>query len=563
VVDYPDPGALERCVFASNAFGTPRLIRTKYSEHGLDDFWDVDRDIFLVPPYDTTDLSYSTIDDRRPPLQDTVVYGDSNLNRVVACATRVTSTQKLKSFPFSTIPLAQHLPVSRKYQSFSHKDDIMHWVDSWDWTDIVNEWGDQFTSLVEDHGLPHVKRILRIIAYDLIVYHGHAVYPGEWSAHFTVLKIKLREIAKYLKPPRGIFDLNGNPIYGNSVASSLVGLRWVERLKKEMTKPLFLTDGDRRGVIFFCPGVKFWDLYEVFHALIFLDYQGVAYDYVGVYFSDDSCVSYRDGKGVVHMGNADISSCDASHSPDLFEFIIKLLSGRGLTDGDTEMIECLVSQLLLPVRLPYVKDVNGKKRISDYLEFKPKFPRLYSGSVLTTLVNNFASLSILTNFFYDCQDRSLMDSALSIGYNVTFEEVTEPDNLQFLKHSPVWSESSGVFDYYPILNLGPFVRMMWTCFGDVPGKSKVPIHERFHTHMASVLHGMYPRVINALLPKTAPIIHSSKVDPHSPIVTVDESSLLKRYGLLTIGQPLIDNEILPSTVEAYKKILVVDYQFDP
>lgn len=225
MVNYPDPGALERCVFASNAFGTPRLIRTKYSEHGLDDFWDVDRDIFLVPPYDTIDLSYSTIDDRRPPLQGTVVYGDSNLNRVVACATRVTSTLKLKSFPFSTIPLPQHLSTSRRYQSFLYKDVIKRWVDSWGWTDIVNEWGDQFTALVEDHGLPHVKRVLRLIAFDYIVYHGHAEYPAEWSAHFTVLKIKLREIAKYLKPPRGIFDLNGNPVYGNSVASSLVGLR--------------------------------------------------------------------------------------------------------------------------------------------------------------------------------------------------------------------------------------------------------------------------------------------------------------------------------------------------
>lgn len=563
MVNYPDPGALDRCVFASTAFDAPKLIRTKYSEHELSDFWDEGGKCFKPPPYDTEDLSYTSVDDRRPDLQNTVVYGNTNLNRVVACATRVTSTMKLKSYPFSTLPLNEHVLMRDKYATFKHKLVVVGWVDSWDWIDIVNEWVDQFTALVEDHGLPHVKRLLREMAYELILLHGHVENSESWSAAFATLKIKLQEIAKYLKPPRGIFDLNGNPVYGNTVASSLVGLRWVERLKKEMVKPIYLDHEGRKGVVFFCPGVKFWDLHEVFHSLIFMEFRGVVYDYVGVYFSDDSCVSYRGPDGVIHMGNADISSCDASHSPDLFCFIEELLSGRGLTDGDTEMIQCLIAQLCLPIRVPFIKDVRGKKRISDYLEFKPKYPRLYSGSVLTTLVNNFASLSILVNFFYDCQVLDLATSASTIGYNVVFEEVSVPAGLQFLKHSPCWATVNGEQGYYPVLNLGPFVRMMWSSFGDVPGKSRVPLPVRFSNHMTGVLHGMYPRVYCPILPKLGTPILSEKIDPDAPIVHIDESSLLSRYGLLSIGQSLLDDELSPLSVEACRKILVIDYGFDP
>jgi len=427
---------------------------------------------------------------------------------------------------------------------------------------LVGEWVDQFVSLVEDHDLPHIKKVLRVMTYNLIVMFGHVADPTLWSAFEATLKVKKSEIAKFFKAVRAIFDLNGNPLYGNTVASSLVGLRWVDKLKMMMCHPLFLSDGVRKGVVFFCPGVLHSDLKKVFVGLIHRDYGGLNYDYVGVYFSDDSCVSYTK-EGEIIRGNVDISSCDSSHSVDLFLYIRKVLSGRGLDFHGIEMIDILLSQLMVPFKIPLRREINGKVRITDYLRFKPKTPRLYSGSVLTTLVNNFASMSILVNFFYDCPTKTVQESARSIGYDVTFVPCEDPSQLQFLKHSPVWGHSSGVWDYYPVLNLGPFVRMMWSkTNGDVPGSGD--LEKRFHSFMVSVLHGMYPRVSCPLFPPiTGPIderwIDRYKVDPDAPLIHVTTNDMLHRYGHSSEDFLLLDAPLDPRKIPLLRDVLSMDY----
>lgn len=189
-----------------------------------------------------------------------------------------------------------------------------------------------------------------------------------------------------------------------------------------------------------------------------------------IYFSDDSCIGITCVDGSRFVANLDISSCDGSHYEMIFE-ILRFLVDE--TIMSKEAFDFAVEQCLSSLRLISPQNIRELVVI-----IKPLFPVLYTGSTLTTIINNIASLLIFTSIvrrlkgqrpnYSDC--RSLLRcGAEDCGYIVTIDECLIPQQLQFLKHSPMFDTNG---ELQPILNIGVILRMWGNCWGDLPGKKK-------------------------------------------------------------------------------------------
>jgi len=181
-----------------------------------------------------------------------------------------------------------------------------------------------------------------------------------------------------------------------------------------------------------------------------------------VFFSDDSCFSFRCRDGVF-MCNLDISQCDGSN----FDVVFQLLKGIMRQDGRFNLdIDAIFAQCLLPcvVRNPF-----SKERVT----FTPRHYTLYSGSVLTTSINNTANSLIWCSILQYCTgDLYMRDmpsliafAAAQVGFIVKCIVAPTVEHLQFLKHS--CSIVDGV--YTPWLNIGVMLRSFGMCKGDLPG----------------------------------------------------------------------------------------------
>lgn len=198
------------------------------------------------------------------------------------------------------------------------------------------------------------------------------------------------------------------------------------------------------------------------------------------YFSDDSCLSIRCRDGV-YMANVDISSCDGSHTDEVFHVL------RALVDATPYMrwVGRAIDQCRLPLKLS--SRVSWSK---EALYLLPLMYILYSGSVLTTVMNNIANLMIFcevkrrlraagcSNNVYnilkaDCPDL-VKKAAESAGYVVTVDTCRSYHDLQFLKHSPCLIGDEVI----PVQNLGVILRMLGSCFGDLPGDKRLSMPER-------------------------------------------------------------------------------------
>jgi len=334
-------------------------------------------------------------------------------------------------------------------------------------------WQGWYLEAKEHHADPHQKRELRIQAWRDI--HEEGRESDRLWLQFNVTKYKLKrdEFAKpdpkkagCYKPARTIGDLG--------VGASLQGAFITGRLKDGLagcamanatTEFQFLKKPTQQG------------LEDVFNKMIFL--KG---DNYFVYFSDDSCLAKRGSDGEVHHYNVDISKCDASHTPALFEKLKKSVPAFAADD-----IQILIEQCTSDLKLqaPDDKRFNTKNKIV----LRPREPSLYSGSTLTTLINNIANLCVgicLT----ECKETDpdlLAEAVLRCGYHVTIEECHQPQSIQFLKNSPTL-DTNGV--WRPLLNLGVLLRASGQCKGDLPGKGDWV--ERARRFQRSVLNGMYP-----------------------------------------------------------------------
>lgn len=376
------------------------------------------------------------------------------------------------------------------------------------------------------HADPHAKRLLRVQAWKELQEAGDE--PTRLWLTKVWYKLKSDEIAKPGKVPRMIGDLG--------VAASLQGFYLTKLLKEAQSSEPILINGGRME---FISTPNPWKLERVFTRL--LSPEGRFYF---AYFSDDSCLSLRIGSRTLTF-NLDISKCDASHGPAAFDSYSTLFP-TAIQDDALRLIE----QCRLPIE---IRSRAGKEKVI----LLPKGPKLYSGSTLTTGINNNANTTIalsISEHHFDPDstvaevEAGIIAASAKAGYLLSVEYCPNPEDIQFLKNSPVY-DVEGVLR--PLLNIGVLLRASGSCKGDLPGKGDLQV--RAKDFQAAIIHGMYPRVRFPLVdamksavgckPSTISLDrvtreHQYKVesDPTYPLFSVSSASVYRRYNLPPLAQ---------------------------
>jgi hypothetical protein len=206
--------------------------------------------------------------------------------------------------------------------------------------------------------------------------------------------------------------------------------------------------------------------------------------YFFVYFSDDSCISVKH-RGVTTTYNMDIKSCDASHGPAVFDFLLNVVPHTMRDD-----MKILIEQCQAKICIRSVEDPKHRVKL------KPYGPMLYSGSTITTIINNFANLMIALSIERQnaVTPAEIKHAANLAGYIVTLEECTHYSDIQFLKHSPAYDVNGTM---RALLNIGVLLRLSGTCKGGLPGKG--PYMVRARAFQAALMKGVYPRMTFPLI----------------------------------------------------------------
>lgn len=309
--------------------------------------------------------------------------------------------------------------------------------------------------------MPHPKRHLRLRALQRLNELG-------WLLEETLIlrvkgKVKTCEKAKYGKKPRLIGDY--------STEASLLGPFIVDKVKQCFLRNIAQVRGN---TVLFCDSPSPESLGEVFKR----------HKHTGAfnctYYSDDMIMSFNVGGRVFHF-NVDISSCDMSNGLSVFNTLFKIVEGDQMA---TDVVRRLIKQCSHNVRCYNPHDMG------EFYEFKSDGPKEYSGTVITTLLNNIASsnisLSVEEGFTpgHDYThlelEQLIVDSARKCGYIVTVSKRSDYAHLQFLKNSPTESGDSYV-------NLGVLLRGLGGITGDFPGSGD--LDARVESFIGSVVEG--------------------------------------------------------------------------
>lgn len=409
----------------------------------------------------------------------------------------------------------------------------------------------------EHHADPHPKALLRIAAYNAALESGN-MGSKTWFEFRPNYKMKKDEVAKHLKAPRCIGDLG--------VLASLAGFRMTKYMKQAMASVDYVVNGIR---FIFCPSPKYTALKKIFELIVNPEERGTF-----VCFSDDSCLGIRQPDGTYFWANLDISSCDKSHTDHLFEAFHDL-------SPDAQCADVLLAQCKAPIKIYPIKD--GKTDRRDYLVVRPQGYFLYSGSTITTMLNNLANFLIFLAIaeLEVITIDSLKTAASRAGYLITVEYCERVQEIQFLKHSPAY-DTSGVMQ--PLLNVGVYLRSSGRCRGDLPGRGCIRKRAAIFHHQFT--HGMYPRVstpfINNHLEAEAHTItdrhqrHLDRVistltaykvvkEEEDPTLTFTTDEFFARYNLDALDlTDMIESSQTTGygwhfATEASRKILLMDY----
>jgi hypothetical protein len=262
---------------------------------------------------------------------------------------------------------------------------------------------------------PHPKKKAREEAMANIIDEGISSEELWLINHRVKMKLKKSELAKFGKVGRVIADLG--------VAASLVGYRITHNMKDAMARP-FCLSGRSEFEFLIAPSAE--GLQRVFDRLIAPPLESYF-----VYFSDDSCYAVR-YNGRVYQFNVDISKCDMSHTPALFELLYHLTPPH-----DQPNMRRLIQQCAADLVITAPESRLGRCKVR--LRSKGGAPRLLSGSTLTTLINNIACLLIYQSFLYitgEPTEAKLISAAATCGYIITAAVCNKPEEIQFLKYSP-------------------------------------------------------------------------------------------------------------------------------
>jgi hypothetical protein len=301
------------------------------------------------------------------------------------------------------------------------------------------------------------------------------------------------------------------------------------------------------------------------------------------YFSDDSCFSIRVGKRILRF-NVDISGCDASHGTEVFNALIQI-TPKNLRSG----MRVLVEQLCLPI---VIRSQQGPGKVRGGFGT----PTLFSGSTITTVINNVANLLIFIvlsrvilreNEDVDSIAKKFTLAIEEIGYVGTgfskSEMCQKVEDLQFLKYSPALDHQG---NYRPLLNLGVWFRSTGTCHGDLPGSSKkYSIEQRAATFQLSLIRGMFPRVTCEYISQLAAAVQRNvsstllidcqrvvekqlqyKIDSDTESFHFNVEDFFSRYGLTPLeimeAKEFADAGVYEHTSGSFaSKILLKDYGY--
>lgn len=309
---------------------------------------------------------------------------------------------------------------------------------------------------------PHIKRSLRRQTRMEIIQYGRSSLKNR--VKIVDYKCKTGELLPVNKYPRAIGDLT-------CPGSTALGyfMDWV----KEAFQVPYLVNGSTAQFI------KTPDhsiLQEVFTKLIYSD------KLTFVYFSDDSCISVPCTDGTL-MANLDISACDGSNFDPVFNILKEIMSvdSRYIKDITDAFMQCKATCV--------VKAPDSKEKI----KLTPKGHVLYSGSVLTTTVNNMANslifLSIMKEYDplrplskMEMKDM-IVNAAFRAGFILKIDECTHHSGIQFLKHSPAIVNNTVI----PYLNIGTMLRGFGTYCGDLPGRKRLGILKRAQMFNSDVI----------------------------------------------------------------------------
>jgi hypothetical protein len=240
-----------------------------------------------------------------------------------------------------------------------------------------------------------------------------------------------------------------------------------------------------------------------------------------VYFSDDACYSRREANGTVTMYNVDIKKCDASHTGAIFYSIKDVLPAHVQDD-----FQILIDQCTSDIVMTAPEDIKNKMKV----RLRPREPTLYSGSTATTVINNHANGMIGYEFSRapSADEDALTAAAAKVGYSISLERCQLPEDLQFLKHSPVKNTHG---HYWPVLNIGVLLRASGVCRGDLPGRE--PIAERAATFQCALLRGMYPTTHFTLIDSMKAVVAGSKV-----------SEVMDKFVTKTVKHRAVDDVVI-------------------
>lgn len=303
------------------------------------------------------------------------------------------------------------------------------------------------------------------------------------------------------------------------------------------------------------------------------------------FYSDDSCVAARCIDGLL-MANCDISACDGSNYEPVFKLLELAMTTGMSTDED---VKAAFKQLKADF---FVRDPFNRKR---KFRFKNKGQVLFSGSTLTTAVNNMANTLIFMQFMKKYNNgmtraeasEALHVAAEEVGFILKVDVCNCMEKIQFLKMSPFVNEF-GLID--AVMNLGVWIKNFGTFKGDLPGRTKDGIQLRGESFLYEVVRGRLNwgnhSVAEAFREKFVNNVNIFKAqhfkeinrkidkrnrDDHwvegSQIGRISSDSLSKRYGVETaeidelvhaIGQARIGSAI---SLPIISKIMEVDYGF--
>lgn len=298
------------------------------------------------------------------------------------------------------------------------------------------------------------------------------------------------------------------------------------------------------------------------------------------YFSDDCSFSIG-AKDGVFVANGDISQCDGSHYDVIFDSLYNVL-----TDNKEQVFSEALRHAFAVLGQPLVFKNKRNRREKVKYEFTSK--RLYSGSVLTTIVNNWANFLIYLAVVRRCPDFSQITksecgelyrlAAEDVGYIVKCKECVQAEDLQFLKHSPALTQDG---HYVPIVNIGTFFRGFGATYGDlshVYGSAKIPLEERIRSYLSDVVvsrrnwgnhdindcfqkYAKRSSLINPLLQKVADMKSTGRAGDR-----IDLSALAVRYreypGDIVQALEELIHHVRTSDVGSFINLPVVSYMYN-